>query len=420
MVETFLRNGSFCVALLAASTMALHFLPQVSTIDCRQQSRWTQRSLALYKTPHKSQLVGQQRQLYARDYRERLLAITEIFELGEAGIPLLLEALRDPHGRVRALAAKCLSIFPDHPAVQSLFAAARYRHCRCRKTIRKLPQAVTALAISPDDRYLLSVYGTNSIDLWDNLTGQHVQTFLAQPSGISQAVFSHDGSYILSNQHDQQIGVWQVTTGKLVNQLAGHTGRITALTQSSDGKQLISGSWDGTIGIWDINTQQLITRLTGHRAPIYAVAISPDRQTIFSAAGDGTIRCWNCHTGRTQRIYQLGQTIVQTLAVHPTDSIWISGDRQARLSMWHTQTGAHLDTITAWTDRSTHQVMFSPDGNVIFQTCGHGINIWHQATGWLVHQLIGHRWATTALAMTSDGQRLVSGSDDKSIKFWST
>ncbi len=201
--------------------MALLFSPKVRQLRCGQQSRWTQRSLSLLKHPHKSKLSAQQRQLYARDYRDRLLAITAIFELGEVGIPLLLEALRDPHHRVRELAAKCLSIFPDHPAVQSLFTAARYRNLRCAKTIKQQPQAITTLAVSPDDQYLLSANGTNCISLWDLGTGELVRHLWSKDSGISQAIFSHDGCYTISNHAQQQICIWHLATGELINQRSG-------------------------------------------------------------------------------------------------------------------------------------------------------------------------------------------------------
>ncbi len=191
-----------------------------------------------------------------------------------------------------------------------------------------------------------------------------------------------------------------------------------ALALVPNENQLISGSWDGTIGLWDLDTGQRLKQFAGHHSPIYTVVLSGDGDWIFSADGNGTIRCWNRKTCRTEQIYHLGKTTVQALAVHPTEPILFSGDRQSRLSAWNYHTGEHIDTMAAWTYRATHQVILSPDGNAIFQTCGHGINIWHHTTGWLVHQLAGHRWATTALAMTSDGKTLISGSDDKRIKFW--
>ncbi|MBE9031115.1 PQQ-binding-like beta-propeller repeat protein [filamentous cyanobacterium LEGE 11480] len=387
-------------------------------IHCRQQPRWTQRSLLLLKQPEKSDFGGLQHQLYARDYRDRLLAITDFFELRDAGIPLLLEALRDPNGKVRELAAKCLSIFPDHPDVQPIFAASQYRDFRCQKTLKHHNQTITALDISPDQQQCLSVGSGGVIYLWDLVSGELVQTFADVDSGISKAIFNRDGRYVFSNHHTNRVYVWDIATGKCVKQLEGHDDRIVSLVLAPTGNNLITGSWDHTVGLWDLSEGQLIDRFTGHRRQVYTVAISPDGQTIFSADGDGVMRSWDRRSGQPQWAVQLDKTIVQALAVHPTQPILLSGDSRSRLSLWHAQTGEHLDTLPSWTYRATHQIVPSANGEMIFQTCGSGINIWHQPTGWFVGKLEGHRWATTAVVVSHDGKTIISASDDKTIKIW--
>jgi COMPASS component SWD3 len=389
------------------------------TLHCRQVSRWSQRSLQLLNHPRKSELTGLQRSLYARDYRDRLLAITEIFNQREAGIPLLLEALRDPHPRIRELAVKCLSIWPDHPAVASVLAADR--QFKCQRTLKHHSQPISTIALSPNNRTILSIAaGEDQFYLWDLATGAIVQTFPNPEGTISQGIFSHDGNYIYTNAPHNRISVWSVATGTLVQQsavqqLVGHTKRVTQLTLSD--RTLISGSADGTIGLWDLDSGQLQTRLIGHRGPITAIVISLDDQTIISAALDQTIRIWHRPTGKIQRIYQL-ESHVHSLAIHPIQPIFWSGDRQARLSSWNYQTHTHLDTLTSWSDRATQQIRPSPDGDILFQTCGSSINLWHQSTGWPIGQLIHHRAPVSAIALTADGQTLISGSDDRTIKIW--
>jgi WD40 repeat protein len=388
---------------------------QVKTIHSRQASRWTSRSLHLLKRP----IDGLQLQIYARDYRDRLLAIAAIFDQREAGIPLLLEALRDPHPRVRALALNCLSVWPDRPEIAHLLTA--NQPLTCQQTLTHHHQPITALAASPDGRTVLSIAaGDNWFYLWDLATGAIVQTFPNPDGTISQGIFSPDGDYFYTNAPHHRISVWSVATGTIVapqvsQQFIGHTDRVTQLAIHR--QTLISGSADGTIGLWDVASGQLHRSLTGHRRPITAIALSPDGQTLISAARDQTIRIWHTPTGRLQQIYQL-DTIVHSLAVHPTQPIVWSGDRQARLSSWDYQTGAHLDTLNSWSDRATHQIIPSPNGQILYQTCGHHINLWHQPTGWPSQQLIGHRQAVTSIALTSDGQTLISGSDDRTVKIW--
>jgi WD40 repeat protein len=387
------------------------------TLHCRQSNRWTTRSLELLNHPKKSKLTERQRSLYAHDYRDRLLAIAEIFDQREAGIPLLLEALRDPHPRVRELAFNCLSIWPNQPEVASVLTAAAYRQFKCQRTLKQHSQPITAIALSPGDLTLLSIAtGEDQFYLWDLATGAIAQTCPNPEGAIAQGIFSHDGDYLYTNAPHHRINVWSVATGTIVQQFVGHTDRVTQLTQT--GQTLISGSADGTIGLWDLSSGQLETRLTGHRSPITAIVISPDGQTIVSAALDRTIRIWQRDTGKIQRIYQFKSNI-HSLAIHPTQPIFWSGDRQARLSSWNYQTHEHCDTLSSWSDRATHQIRPSPNGQILVQTCGSSINLWHPATGWPIAQLISHRAPTTAIALTSDGKTLISGSDDRTIKIWS-
>jgi WD40 repeat protein len=386
------------------------FFSQVKTIHSRQPSRWTTRSLDLLKQP----IDGLQSQIYARDYRDRLLAIATIFDQREAGIPLLLEALRDPHPRVRDLTLNCLSIWPDRPEVAALLRA--NQPLTCQRTLKHHRQPITALAVCPNDRTVLSLAaGEAQFYLWDLATGAIVHTYPNPDGTISQGIFSRDGNYFYTNAPHHRISVWSVTTGHIVQQLVGHIDRVTQVAIHR--QTLISGSADCTIGVWDLDSGQLRDRLTGHRGPITAIVLSPDGQTLISAALDQTIRTWNTATGKLQQIYQLNCNI-HSLAVHPTQPIVWSGDRQARLSSWNYQTGEHLDTLSSWSDRATHQIIPSPNGQLLYQTCGHHINLWHQPTGWPIQQLIGHRAHTTAIALTSDGQTLISGSDDRTIKIW--
>jgi COMPASS component SWD3 len=394
------------------------------TQHCRQSNPWTTRSLELLNHPKKSKLTGRQRSLYAHDYRDRLLAIAEIFDQREAGIPLLLEALRDPHARVRELAFNCLSIWPQQPEVASVLAAARYRQFKCQRTLKHHSHPITAIAVSPDNQTLLSIAaGEDQFYRWDLATGTIAQTFANPEGAIAQGIFSHDGDYLYTNAPHHRISVWSVATGTIVQQFVGHTDdlrsvgdhRVTQLTQT--GQTLISGSADGTIGLWDLGSGELQKRLTGHRGPITAIVISPDGQTIVSAALDQTIRIWQRDTGKIQRIYQFKSNI-HSLAIHPTQPIFWSGDRQARLSSWDYQTHQHCDTLSSWSDRATHQIRPSPNGEILFQTCGSSINLWHPTTGWPIAQLISHRAPTTAIALTSDGETLISGSDDRTIKIW--
>jgi WD40 repeat protein len=398
------------------------FRPAVESIVCDQQPRWSRQFVQQFKSTESTARLELQQQLYARDYQERLVTIDRIFHQGETGIPLLMTALRDPYGAVRDKAAQYLQTF-DRPEVHDLMRVRRYQQVRCLKTLKGHGAGITAVTISPDDRWILSSAGESQVYLWDAATGALATTFDAGDDTVSQAIFSADGRWIMTNSSRADILIWDRESGQIVQRLRGHTDRVAALQLAPGGNNLLSGSWDGTIGVWDLTASnltaaKLVERWSGHRDRIYALAISPDGETVFSGGADGTIRHWQRQAGEPLKIYELGKTIVYALATHPTQPILFSGDQKVRLSQWDYQTGEHLDTLPSWTYRPINAIVTSPDGEVVLHNCGHGISIWHQATNWFVHTLVHHRWAVTALAMSQDGQTIVSGSDDQTIKIW--
>ncbi|MHC4439237.1 MAG: protein kinase domain-containing protein, partial [Planctomycetota bacterium] len=64
-------------------------------------------------------------------------------------------------------------------------------------------------------------------------------------------------------------------------------------------------------------------------------------------------------------------------------------------------------------------IAISPDGNRIISGSGDDtIKVWDAATGDEVMTLRGHKYGVNSVAFSPDGKRIVSGSDDKTIKIW--
>ena len=75
--------------------------------------------------------------------------------------------------------------------------------------------------------------------------------FKGHVSHVFSVAISPDEKKVISGSDDGTVRLWDVKTGKQVMCLEGHTGGVRAVAYSPDGKRVVSGSDDTTVRIWD-------------------------------------------------------------------------------------------------------------------------------------------------------------------------
>ena len=157
-----------------------------------------------------------------------------------------------------------------------------------------------AAQLSADNRLLYlarsdaSNYGY-SIQCIELGSGQQIwQTERLWDLGLTALAISPDGRVLVSGSgfEDPSIRVWDASTGRLLVRLDGHTAWVSRLAFSKDGHRLISAATDQTLRIWDTNTWTETQVLRGHSDEVHAVAISEQAQLVASAGKDGNLLLW--------------------------------------------------------------------------------------------------------------------------------
>jgi WD40 repeat protein len=199
----------------------------------------------------------------------------------------------------------------------------------------------------------------------------------------------------------------------------GHTAPIKSIAITPDSQTIVSASEDETIKLWNIKTGEYLQTLKGHTDSVNSIAITPDGQSIVSGSDDKTIKLWNIKTGEC--LQTLNDLRVKLIAITPDGRFIVtsgSGFWNYNIRIWNINTGECIKTLGGHLN-FVESIAISPNGQkIVSGSLDYTIKIWNINTGKCIKTLKGHYWEVTSIAITPDNQFIVSGSDNCIIKIW--
>jgi WD40 repeat protein/predicted Ser/Thr protein kinase len=285
------------------------------------------------------------------------------------------------------------------------------------RTLSGHTDLVWSVALSQDEKALVSGSQDDTIKVWNPTTGQLNRTIEAQADGVRSVSVSADGKTLAGGNGDKTIKVWDLQTGNLRHILAGHTGSVWSVALSRDGKTLVSGSQDNTIKVWNVETGQLVRTLMGHSGIVYSVIFSPYEKTVVSGSADKTLKVWDLQTGKLLRTLEGHGDVVRSLAISPNGQTLASASWDRTIKVWNLQTGELLRTLEGHQDRVV-SVAFSADGTLASTSLDKTVKTWNPQTGITLQTLTDHTDWGLSVATNANRSLLVSSSKDRTIKLW--
>lgn len=144
---------------------------------------------------------------------------------------------------------------------------------------------------------------------------------------------------------------------------------VTSVCISPDGRLVAAGSLDTIVRIWDVATGHLVERLKGHRDSVYSVAFTPDGRGLVSGSLDKTLKYWDVRpilSAVSAAASKDGEGRERSVSINGKNSEREGGEKGSQCTM----------------------------------------------------NFVGHKDYVLSVAVSHDGQWVVSGSKDRGVQFW--
>lgn len=152
--------------------------------------------------------------------------------------------------------------------------------------------AVQSVAYSPIG-ILASGGADRLVKLWDASSGELVRTYRGHRDFVSAVAFSPDGKYLASGSHDGQVRIWLTNTRRNYRMLTRRAGVVRSVAFSPTGDLIAAASDDGRVRVWSFRRGQLMRSLGEGAAGFRSVAFAPDGGWLAAASDAGAVRLWS-------------------------------------------------------------------------------------------------------------------------------
>ncbi|KAJ2511322.1 Lissencephaly-1, partial [Coemansia sp. RSA 1939] len=270
---------------------------------------------------------------------------------------------------------------------------------------------ITRVRFHPQYTVLATASEDMTVKIWDSESGDFERTLKGHTKAVQDLVFDAKGATLVSCSADLTLRIWDIADDyKCVRTLHGHDHCVSAVSFLGADK-IVSASRDKTVKIWEISTGYCVKTLTGHAEWVRSVDVSADARLLTTASNDQSVRLWDAATGECKADLRGHGNVVEIAKFAPANA-YAALRRLAGLQpVPQPQSAAGAGAGSGSGAAAEGQFVISGSRDKT-------LRLWDTTSAQLLHTFVGHDDWVRDFVFHPSGKTLISVSDDKSMRVW--
>ncbi|XP_065220965.1 U3 small nucleolar RNA-interacting protein 2 [Planococcus citri] len=246
---------------------------------------------------------------------------------------------------------------------------------------------INCLAISRDDKHLVSGDEKGNIRIWDTETLNHIRVFKDHKKAVTGLAICRDTNYLFSTSKDLLVKCWNLNEMGYMETLFGHQAEVTSVDIINENRVLTAGGTDKTIRLWKIQEESHLI----FNAPTCCVEIVRKLDDGFFVSGgdDGSLCLWGTLKKKPLHVINAAHGLdpinkqpnwITAIAVLPNSDLIASGscDNNIRLWKWNQTVKSIIPLNNIEIPGFVNAIQFTSDGHYLIAGIGkeHRLGRW--------------------------------------------
>ncbi|XP_063968859.1 protein qui-1-like [Lytechinus pictus] len=266
------------------------------------------------------------------------------------------------------------------------------------------------IIVTTNDRTLACYKLASSEKLW-SCKAVHAED-------VTCIAISKDDRIVVTGSADRTLKLWTADGGKLLRTIQKHDGPISCVSVTPDCQRVISGALDGLVRVFNIEDGELVWNLTGSLESLVSVKSNKYSNILIAASADCKVRTWSLRDFSQLNVIEGQGGIMTHMTVSGDDMFFLRSYEDSRLNMSCLVTGTFVHTLEGHKGKIV-DICMCPEGLYAgIATSEQVIYVYNVRSQELLQTLTGHSAPIRKVSITPNGHFLVSASSDGNVKVW--
>uniref|UniRef100_A0A8C3TCY0 Apoptotic protease-activating factor 1 n=1 Tax=Chelydra serpentina TaxID=8475 RepID=A0A8C3TCY0_CHESE len=303
---------------------------------------------------------------------------------------------------------------------------------------------VLCCAFSADDRFVATCSVDKKVKIWNSRTGQLVQVYEEHVEQVNCCQFNNTNDQLLlaTCSNDSYIKLWDLNKKHCRNTMFGHLNSVSHCRFSPDDKYVASCSADGTLKLWEVcsanelktidvkdffrnadehqDDMEVLVKCCSWSANCDTIMVAAKNRLLVSTSEYSNFYffLWSvlfylsyfmCFLGSSFVIFLGHLSWVHCMTFSPDGSLFLTSSDDQTVRIWESSKVFKSSAVVL---KRELDVVFQDDEVMVLAI----LNQKHLQV--IFKSRTGHEKSVQHCQFTSDGQTLISSSDDSTMQVW--